>query len=217
MEGVNMKIITISREFGSGGREVGKRLAEVLGYDYYDREIISSLARETAFEENFIEKTLDNVVFPTFSLTFGRTFSTIGNTTVRGTTATNLLVKETKIIKKIAEKGKDFIIVGRNSDLLLKKYRPLNLFIYADMEYKVNRCLLHEKEDKKLSRKAMERKIKKVDDIRSKYRELLSDKAWGDKHNYHLCINTSNLAVKDLAFIIGEYSNFFFNSVRGDK
>ena len=64
-----MRIITISREFGSGGREMGRHLAKALDYDYYDREIITALSNETSLNEEFIEKTLDTGIFPTFTLT----------------------------------------------------------------------------------------------------------------------------------------------------
>ena len=119
-----MRIITISREFGSGGREMGRHLAKALDYDYYDREIITALSNETSLNEEFIEKTLDTGIFPTFTLTFGKTFTTMGNTTVKGIGATKLLVRETQIIKEIAKKNRNCVIVGRNADILLKKYVP---------------------------------------------------------------------------------------------
>ena len=204
-----MRIITISREFGSGGRELGRRIAEALGYDYYDREIISTLARETDFNEDFLERILDTDVFPSFTLTFGKTFTAIGDTTVKGTGATKFLVRETQIIKEIAKKGKNCVIVGRNADLILKKYNPVNLFIYASMESKLQRCINH-KGDENLSLRQLEKKIKKIDKNRSNHRHLLSNGKWGDKENFNLCINTSGFIIEDLVPAVIHYTNFIF-------
>lgn len=204
-----MKIITISREFGSGGRELGRRLAEALGYDYYDREIITALAKETDLNEDFLEKIIDTAVFPTFTLTFGKTFTAMGNTTVKGIAATKLLVRETQIIKEIAKKGRNCVIVGRNADLILKRYNPVNLFIYARMESKLQRCINH-KGDENLSLKQLERKIRKIDKNRSNHRQLLSNRKWGDKENFDLCVNTSGFVIEDLVPAVVHYINFIF-------
>ena len=68
-------IITISREFGSGGRELGKRLADALGFSYYDKEIISAIAKESNFDEQYVEETLLRGLTPNYTLTFGHTFA----------------------------------------------------------------------------------------------------------------------------------------------
>ena len=70
-----MRIITISREFGSGGRELGKRLAEHIGFDYYDREIISAIAKEQGMDEEYIERTADSHEWRTYPVTFRHSFS----------------------------------------------------------------------------------------------------------------------------------------------
>lgn len=204
-----MRIITISREFGSGGREIGRRLADELGYDYYDREIITAISNETNLNEEFIEKTLDTCVFPTFTLTFGKTFTNMGNTTVKGISATKLLVRETQVIKEIARKNRDCVIVGRNADILLKKYNLVNLFIYACMDSKLKRCL-NNKGDENLSLKQLEKKIKQIDKNRSSHRQLLSNKKWGDRENFNLCINTTGIVIKDVIPLIVQYTNFLF-------
>ena len=208
-----MRIITISREFGSGGREMGRHLAKALDYDYYDREIITALSNETSLNEEFIEKTLDTGIFPTFTLTFGKTFTTMGNTTVKGIGATKLLVRETQIIKEIAKKNRNCVIVGRNADILLKKYNLVNLFVYACMESKLKRCLNH-KGDESLSLKQLEKKIKQIDKNRASHRQLLSNKKWGDKENFDLCINTTGLVIKDLIPFIIQYTDFLFEIKR---
>ena len=70
-----MSIITVSREFGSGGREVGKRLADALGYAYYDREIVSAIARKTSLDERYVASALEGGLFRSVPIHFGRTFS----------------------------------------------------------------------------------------------------------------------------------------------
>lgn len=120
-----MKIITVSREFGSGGRELGKRLADALGMQYYDREILTALAEQTAMDEAYVSKKMEQGNMQHFPITFARTFSYGGgeNNTAK------LLAEQQKLLKKIAEKGGDFIIIGRNADIALGEYHPLNLFV----------------------------------------------------------------------------------------
>lgn len=111
-----MQVITISREFGSGGRELGKCLAELLNYDYYDREIITTIARQKGLDEGYVEKALENNVWQTIPLTFHRSFISIS--TMRSA-QTNLLVEQKRVIEGIAKVGKNCVIVGRNADVLL--------------------------------------------------------------------------------------------------
>ncbi len=102
------KIVTISREFGSGGREIGKRLAEKLGYAYYDTEIINLLAKETGMSEDYIKNISEKSVYPV-AFQFGKTF-TMTNSFYKN--QTDILVKQTNIIKQIANRG-NAVIVGR--------------------------------------------------------------------------------------------------------
>lgn len=127
-----MKIITISREFGSGGREIGKRISDILNMNYYDREILTAIAKNTEMDERYIESIINNGSIHSFPLTFGRTFSyssDINNKAV-------LLAQQHKIIKEIAARNKDFVIVGRSSNEILKEYKPFNIFVYANMKEK---------------------------------------------------------------------------------
>lgn len=131
-----MRIITISREFGSGGRELGKRLADILNMDYYDREILSEIAKQTEMDGNYVESVLNGNSLQGFSFTFGRTFyfSPAGNN------MTKILLAQQKILKSFAAEGKDCIVVGRGADIILKDQNPLNLFVYADMAARIKRC-----------------------------------------------------------------------------
>ena len=126
-----MRIITISREFGSGGRELGKRLADVLGFDYYDREIISSIAQAKGLDENYVEKALESGIWQRIPLTFHSSFST---GSMLQSAHIGLLQEQTRVIEGIAKSGKNCVIVGRNADVLLAEQHPFTIFVCADME-----------------------------------------------------------------------------------
>ena len=130
-----MRIITISREFGSGGRELGKRLAEQLGFNYFDREIITEIAKKTELDEHYIDSVLEKGI-TAYPIHIGQTFagvSTINHTPIE------VLVAQQKILKELAEQG-DAVFIGRSADAILKDYNPLNIFVYAEMESKLARC-----------------------------------------------------------------------------
>ncbi len=201
------KIITISREFGSGGRELGKRLADELGFDYYDREILEQVAKESELDEAYAEKILDGSFSLGFPVTFGRTFF---HTDVLQQDMTKLLVTEEKIIRSLAQKGRDMVIVGRSADVILRNYKPLNIFVYADIDSKIARCRWRAPKNEALTDKELARKIKQVDAGRARQRRLLTDKEWGKKENYHLCINTTDANIKSLVSCVAEFAKCYF-------
>lgn len=129
------KIITISREFGSGGREIGKRLADELGFPYYDSEIINLLSKETGMSKEYINNISEKGIYP-YAFQFAKSFSMYSKLQ---SNQTDLLVAQTKIIREIAEKG-DCIIVGRGADTILENYHPMKIFVYAELESKIKRC-----------------------------------------------------------------------------
>ncbi len=204
-----MKIITISREFGSGGRELGKRLADELGFDYYDREIIEAVAKNKGIDSRYAENALENRSWKTYPVSFGRSFAmqTMNN-------ATSLLVEEKKIIEKIAGLGKDCVIVGRNADVLLKNYAPLNIFVCADMQSKISRCEERTAEGENLSKKEMEQKIRRIDKIRKERRRIVSGDEWGDKSAYHLVVNTTDWRIKELTPAVADFAKRFFGRTK---
>lgn len=204
-----MKIVTISREFGSGGREIGKRLADELGFDYYDREIISAVAQKSCLDENYVEKMLEKGIPKSFPITFGRTFSFPDSTQEN---YTKLLVAQQQFITDIAEKDKDFVIVGRAADVILEKYKPLNLFVYADMKSKIKRCRERAPQGENLTDREMARRIKQVDLGRAVNRQLLADGGWGEKESYHLCVNTTGVSIKALIPALAGFSKSWFAS-----
>lgn len=194
--GIFMNIITISREFGSGGRELAKRLADKLGYDYYDREIISTIAERHGLDENYVEYALNNHIWQTIPLTFSHSFVSAVSTQIP---QTNLLLEQRKVIEEIAKADKNCIIVGRNADEILYKYNPFNIFVCADMEAKIKRCKERADENEDLSDKQIKRKIQRIDKNRERTRYLISDREWGHRKTYHLIVNTTELDLDKLA------------------
>lgn len=197
-----MNIVTISREFGSGGRELGKKLAELLGYDYYDREIIAEIAKRHNVDESYVDYALNNHAWQTYSLSFHHSFM---SPVYVNSPDSKLLREQRKIIEEIAEHNKDCIIVGRNADVLLQDKRPLNLFICADMEAKIKRCQERANPEENLSYKQIKAMIKRIDKNRARTRFLIADGAWGDRKSYDLIVNTTDWDIEELAHGVAEY------------
>lgn len=202
-----MNIITISREFGSGGRELGKRLAELLGYDYYDREIVTAIAGQKGLNENYVEKALENHSWQTVPLTFRHSFAGISRMQEM---QTGLLLEQMRVIEGIAKAGKDCVIVGRNADVLLAGEKPFRIFVCAEMEAKVRRCMERAAEGEHLSRREIEQNIRRIDKNRARTREILGGSRWGNGNAYHLTINTTEWDIKELAPAAAEFAVRWF-------
>lgn len=204
---VVMRIITVSREFASGGREIGKRLADELGFDYYDREILTAVAEKSELDVDYVEELLERGLPKIFPLTFGRTFSYPDSASQN---FTRILLAQQQIINDIAKKGRDFVIVGRSADVILSEYKTFNIFVYADMESKLRRCRERELDDRKLSDHDLIRMIKKIDAGRVTNREFVGNGGWGEKENYDLCLNTTNVDIKRIIPPLASYALDFF-------
>lgn len=202
-----MGIITIGREFGSGGRELGHRLAEELGYEYYDKEIVDVIAKKSKLDENYVAYALDGGMFRNFPIHFGRTFSYSPTLMAN---ETKLISEQNKLLKELAAKG-NCVIVGRAADVILRDYNPFRIFVYADMQSKVERCKEIGGEHEHLSDKEIMRKIKRIDAGRKKYHGLISEIPWGDKRGYHLCVNTTGREIQSLVPLVTAYYNLWKN------
>lgn len=202
-----MKIITISREFGSGGRELGKRMAEILGFDYYDREIITAIAEKKGISENYVENTLNNHGWQTVPLTYRRTFA--GAASMQSVQV-SLLLEQKKVIEEIAKAGKDCVIVGRNADIILENENLFRIFVCAEMETKIARCIERAERGEQLTRKEIERQIKHIDKNRARTREILSDRGWGQKDAYEMILNTTDWNIKELAQATAGFAESWF-------
>lgn len=189
------RIIAIGREFGSGGRELGRRLSEELGFAYYDQEIISEIARRTSLSEQYVRAIEEHLPMFSFPIHIGRSFYSSANPAFDQT----MLVyqEQARILVEMAEKS-NCVIVGRCADCVLKAYKPFRIFVYADMESKVQRCREKGPEEEKLSDKELRQKILAVDKKRAKYYEYYTGHSWGDKLNFDLCINTTQMVIKEI-------------------
>ena len=122
------KIITIGREFGSGGREVGKRLSDELGIAYYDNEIITEIAKRTELAEGYVQHVMENGPTALMPITIGRTFYMGADPVMEQNNA--IYREQSLLVQELAEKS-DCVIVGRSADYILRDKKPLRLFIYA--------------------------------------------------------------------------------------
>lgn len=206
-----MKMITISREFGSGGRELGKRLADLLGFDYYDSEIISAVAKNSGLNAEYIESTLENHGWQNQPITFRSTLSSVS---YLQSSKVNLLLEQKKVIESIAALGHDCIIVGRNADVILRAYHPFNVFVCAEVKAKIKRCIERAPEGESLTEKELIRKMKEIDKVRSKTREILSNSAWGNRDACHLTVNTTDWELRDLALAVKDFAERYFEQVK---
>ena len=199
-----MNIITISREFGSGGRELGKRMADVLHWDYYDREIIETVAKEEGLDADYVQAVLERHEWWTVPISFRQSFAGYN------TQNTELLVKEKEVIERIGSAGRNCVIVGRNADYFLRKYDPFRIFVCADMEAKLRRCRERASNPESLTDKEIERQIKRIDRSRASVRELMAGDCWGNRLCYQLTVNTTDWVLKELAPVVAAYAMGFF-------
>lgn len=201
-----MKIITVSREFGSGGRELGKRLADILKFDYYDSEIVTTLSKKSGLDKKYIEDTLNDHGWQNIPITFRSTF----NSAYLQSNKINLLIEQKKVIEEIASLGKDFVIVGRNADVILQKYSPFNIFVCADTSSKLNRCINRAPEGENLTEKQLLRKMKQIDASRRNMLQIISGSEWGNPANYNLTVNTTGWQIKQLADSVACFAKNWF-------
>lgn len=203
-----MRIITVSREFGSGGREVGKRLADELGFAYYDREIITAIAEKSSFDEEYVERAVEGGMRFNYPMTISHTFSYIPSVT---TVTPNLISHQHEVIEELASKG-NCVIVGRGADVILEDKNPFKIFVYAEMSEKLARCRARARAGEDMSDKALERSIKKIDKDRAASHGVLAHYPWGDRRGYNLCLNTTGIDVATAIPHIAAYIENWFNS-----
>ncbi len=185
------KIITIGREFGSGGRELGRLLSDTLGVAYYDREIISEIAKRTSLSEKYVQHITEHKPIIPFPIHTGRTFwAAIPDY------SHSVQQEQHAIIQEMAEKS-PCVIVGRCADYILRESRPFRVFVYSDMPAKIARCRKNEGADyesgQALTDKDLSRRIEQINKGRADYYEFYTGQTWGDKANYDLCINTAKI------------------------
>lgn len=189
------RIITISREFGSGGRELGRRLAEKLGCEYYDREIITQIAEHTSFSEEYVRQVMEGRAHRLYPITVSNSFSFASDAHIQ--MVRTVYEAQVRTLRELAELS-DCVIVGRCADYLLREYNPFRLFVYADLDSRVRRCMARGEGDEALSDAELRRMIRRIDRSRARFYGDCTGLTWGEKQNYDLCINTAGREIKQL-------------------
>ena len=191
------KIITISREFGSGGRTIGRRVAEKLGIPFYDKGLVDQVALESGFAPKFVE---ENGEHAPGSSRLAYAFAAQGVPGVMNglSTADFLWNIQCSVILQLAEKG-PCVIVGRNADYILKD-RPdiLHAFIHADMDFRADRIVRLYGE----SEKSPEARLNEKDKRRRVNYHHYTGQTWGMADNYDICLNSSVIGIEKCADII---------------
>ena len=183
------KVITISREFGSGGRELGVKLADKLGIPFYDKELISMAADDINIAEDAFQHYDEHiVVHDPLDRQFYHAFSEVYQIPM----SDQIFVAQSNVIWRLASYG-PCIIVGRCADMILTD--SLNLFIYAKMKDRIRRMLELESEAES-DGKEMERRIREVDRKRKEYYQYYTGNTWGRAQNYHLCLDSGPVGVE---------------------
>ncbi len=184
-------VITISREYGSGGRYVGRLIADKLGIKFYDKEIITKLAEKTGLSEEYIESNEQKKELLA-NLNNGYYFG-LNN-------SDELFLKEAELIKELASK-ESCVIIGRCADFTLKdRKNVIKVFIYSNMEDKIKRAT----EFYHLDTEKAQKEISRIDKLRANHYKYYTEKEWNNHSNYDICINTATLGVEKTADLVCE-------------
>lgn len=181
-------VITISRQFGSGGREIGKAIAEKLKIPFYDKKIIAIAAQESGIDEELFKKE-ENRTSRAFYLLGTISYALGSPITIDSGMSINdrMFSIQSSIIQTLAE-NESCVIVGRCSDYVLKDYdNVISVFIYADEKDRITRASV----EYKLAGENMADLVHKIDRERANYYNYYTGEKWGDCERYDLCINSS--------------------------
>ena len=190
-------IITIERQYGSGGSVIGKLAAEKLGIKCYNRQILEMTAERCGIATEYLENAEENV--PTSFL-----YSLLLSANPARTMEENLplsdkvFLMESRIINEIAESEKSFVLVGRCGNYILEEKGCFSVYIYADPESRIKRAI----EDYGVSENKAENIMKKADKRRETFYNVNTGKTWQDKDQYELCLNSAVLGDELCADII---------------
>ena len=187
------RVITFSREFGSGGRTIGKNVAEKLGIPCYDAELIQKIAEESGFAAAYIKEEGEYA-------SSGWLAPVLANRTLGPTNQDQLWIIQRKVILELAEKG-PCVIVGRCADFILRDTADcLNVFIHASMEHRAERIVKEYGEREE----SPEQRLKDKDKRRAAYHRFYTDMKWGHAQNYHLCLDSGALGIDNCVDIIAK-------------
>jgi cytidylate kinase len=182
-------VVTVSREYGSGGRYIGRLIADKLGIKLYDKDFIEILAKETGLSEEYIENNEQKRT----------TLDILNNGYYYGlTNSDELFLKESELIKEVAQK-ESCVIIGRCADFILRENKNIfKIFVYSNMENKIKRAT----EIYGISKEKAAKEIKKVDKQRANHYKHYTETEWNNPGNYDICINSDTLGVEKTAELI---------------
>lgn len=184
------RIITISREFGSGGRTVGRMTAKELGIPCYDSELIEKIAAESGFSEEYVREIEENSKGRFLSVFSSRAYS-LNNEDI-------VWKVQCKVISELAQKG-PCVIVGRCADYVLRDEADcLKVFIHADMRYRAERIVKVYGE----TRIPAEQRLKEKDKRRAAYHRFYTDRKWGETKNYDITLDSGRLGTEKCVEIL---------------
>ena len=194
---MEVKIITISREFGSGGRTIGREVAKRLGIPFYDKELVDQIALESGFAPQFVEEHGEHA--PSRSrLSYAFSHQGVPGVMNGMSTADFLWSIQCNVIMQLAEEG-PCVIVGRNADYILKDRNDcLDVFIHADLDYRADRIVRLYGE----SEKSPETRLHEKDKRRSINYQHYTGRIWGQASNYDLCLNSGALGIETCVDLI---------------
>ena len=185
------RVITISREFGSGGRTIGRKEAEKLGIPCYGAELIQKIAEESGYTADYIREEGEYAPGGWLSTVF--TDRTVGLTN-----QDKLWNIQSRVIEELAEKG-SCVIVGRCADYILRdKAHCLNVFIHASMDKRAERIVKEYGERDQ----TQEQRLKERDKRRAAYHRFYTDMKWGHAQNYHICLDSGELGIEKCVELI---------------
>ena len=190
-------VITISREFGSGGRTIGRIVAEKLGFAFYDQDLILKVAKESGLAEQIVEK-YDEYATHKNSLLYALALSAGAGAGGTLSFVSRVQQAQAKIITELANKG-SCVIVGRGGDYILRGREDcLHAFIHADMQFRAERVVrLYGDNGQK-----PEQRLRDKDERRKLYYRSFTMREWGDMHNYHIALDSGALGMETCVDIL---------------
>lgn len=199
-------IVTIARQYGSGGREIGEKVAAALGIAFYDKELITMAAQKSGLSPNVLH-TADEKASNSLLYTLAMGSSIYGASTLNYDIPINdrLFITQCHIIKNLAEKGA-CVMVGRSADYVLRDNpRHVSVFIYAKLEDRIRRVM----ERHSLSEADARNLIAKTDKRRANYYNFYTGQKWGKYDNYHMSLDSSLLGIDGTAKLISQLADDF--------
>ncbi len=187
-------MITISRQYGTGGHDIGEKLAEKLGLPFYDKDIIAIASKESRFGERAFEAAEE-----TATTALGYALSNRSNRSLYGMPLNDqLFMVQAGVIRNVADRG-PAVFVGRCADYVLDGYKEaINIFLQANPDARIKTVM----ERDRLTAREAEAKIKRLDKSRATYYNYYTDRKWSDLGNYDIVLNVSHLTTEEAADLL---------------